>query len=359
MGRWSGDCFQCSSIEALNRELDGETVKSTWATFLCRRPFNLCRKLFFCRRPSLSFAVGIFFAGGPKPPAKAQAASNCDFPVAKVKDEVSGWAVLSSRSIRADGRNKDLADAVTLLARVVQPPHISELSIHLNHELCPIQIEDYADPDPDGPAYTENPIAYVEATDDRLIVLADRFRGRQYADHLLVYDAVDASLSVVPVLSRINCVPKSHILPVRRRNDSGYALAIMAEDDLYDPVTRSESRWEVLCLWPPPPSSKPLPPLNGSIAPWQVKEPRFPPEKPEIFCEHTTFSFQGQAFWADLGKGLLFCDCEDMLSGGYQVPFRYVPLPSECTSCGECGNIDLTWSRAMSCCDSDWSRRRR
>uniref|UniRef100_A0A0D9W7U7 DUF1618 domain-containing protein n=1 Tax=Leersia perrieri TaxID=77586 RepID=A0A0D9W7U7_9ORYZ len=42
------------------------------------------------------------------------------------------------------------------------------------------------------------------------------------------------------------------------------------------------------------------------------------------------FSFQGQAIWADLAIVILYCSCDDVLSGGYDVQFRYLALPLEC-----------------------------
>uniref|UniRef100_A0A0E0DPD3 DUF1618 domain-containing protein n=1 Tax=Oryza meridionalis TaxID=40149 RepID=A0A0E0DPD3_9ORYZ len=88
---------------------------------------------------------------------------------------------------------------------------------------------------------------------------------------------------------------------------------------------------DVLCLLPPPDSSKPLPLLTRrGIEPWRAKRPRFPSDKPDDFAADMVFSFDGHAFWADLVQGVLCCSCDDVLSGGYNVEFRYVVLPPEC-----------------------------
>uniref|UniRef100_A0A0D9VYF6 DUF1618 domain-containing protein n=1 Tax=Leersia perrieri TaxID=77586 RepID=A0A0D9VYF6_9ORYZ len=74
-----------------------------------------------------------------------------------------------------------------------------------------------------------------------------------------------------------------------------------------------------------------MPSLAPFDHPWQVKRPLFPSEKPKAFKAHEMFSFQGQAFWVDLGEGIVFCDCDELLSSGNDtVLFRYIELPLGC-----------------------------
>ncbi|XBH75124.1 hypothetical protein VPH35_101939 [Triticum aestivum] len=220
----------------------------------------------------------------------------------------SEWAVIRCATTRtADGHDehKDLVDGVTLLARVVQPPALSALAIRLRAGRYKFNEDE----------------AYVEAADDRIVVLTVTFGCRDrdsdtYDEprRFLVYDAADASLAAVPPLREMDCTPSlvTHPLPMRRRDDAGeYVLAIMAMHHLYDTKARREFRREVVCLWPPPPSSRLF---DGSVSPWGYKQPLFPPEKPEYLRVHTAFSF--------LGQGILSCDYDDLLSGGHEVPFR-------------------------------------
>uniref|UniRef100_A0A0E0P0N6 DUF1618 domain-containing protein n=1 Tax=Oryza rufipogon TaxID=4529 RepID=A0A0E0P0N6_ORYRU len=87
---------------------------------------------------------------------------------------------------------------------------------------------------------------------------------------------------------------------------------------------------QVLCLLP---SSAPFDRRR-----WGTRRPIFPSEKPKSFTAHQTFSFQGSAYWVDLGQGILFCSCHDLMSGTNNInnnddddlQFGYIQLPDGC-----------------------------
>ncbi|KAE8795557.1 hypothetical protein D1007_29444 [Hordeum vulgare] len=251
------------------------------------------------------------------------------------------WALKCSSAYAVDKSDEDLAKSIVLLARVV-PPTLSALGIYFKPK--------------DAVPFRPDPIAFIEAMDDDgVIVLAEQFQDGEESNRLIVYDSIRRSLVVVPRLSSWYCTPRLTAQPfVVRSRDGCYALAVMVSCHIYDRKLQQETGMDALCLWPPPPRSKPHP--QGSIRPWQLKQPVFPLDKPDHLWAHVTFSFQGKAFWIDLGEGVLFCEADDVLFGDYEVQFHYVPLPTECLFAQNClnkGRTDLKWSRAISYCEAD------
>lgn len=133
---------------------------------------------------------------------------------------------------------------------------------------------------------------------------------------------------------------------------SSYSLAIVAKDRRFDMEAGGDVYRDVLCLCPPRPSSSSS--SRGGITPWQFKDAIFPSQMPGSFHGDKVFSFGGHAFWADLAKGVLFCRCDDALSGRNDdaVQFRYIPLPVEChLKISFAMRGDLQLCRTMSCVD--------
>ncbi|KAI4986804.1 hypothetical protein ZWY2020_019434 [Hordeum vulgare] len=202
----------------------------------------------------------------------------------------------------------NVVDAVTLLALIVEPLAVSALAICLRSEQYVFD------------AFKNQPVANVVAADDRIVVLDAKFRCRHSNDdphRFLVYDAFDASLAMVPpVCENGSARPSSR--PILFPCAAATTLAV--------------TRW---------------PSWRCTTCTSRRHGPLFPPEKPKNLSAHTAFTFQGRAYWADLGQGLLSCDSDDLLYGRHEVPFSFVPLPPECRVCQLCSNIDHKGSRAM------------
>ncbi|EAZ28428.1 hypothetical protein OsJ_12411 [Oryza sativa Japonica Group] len=142
-----------------------------------------------------------------------------------------------------------------------------------------------------------------------------------------------ASLKMLPTLP-MRFLPSVTYCPhpVRQQPDAdggGYLLAIFAMD--MDADAEADGYLpQVLCLLP---SSAPFDRRR-----WGTRRPIFPSEKPKSFTAHQTFSFQGSAYWVDLGQGILFCSCHDLMSGTNNInnnddddlQFGYIQLPDGC-----------------------------
>uniref|UniRef100_A0A0D9ZWW6 DUF1618 domain-containing protein n=1 Tax=Oryza glumipatula TaxID=40148 RepID=A0A0D9ZWW6_9ORYZ len=235
-----------------------------------------------------------------------------------------------------------MARGMTLHARLAEPPGVSSLHVRLNADelrrcrSCssrPPHLKsgeseggngEIIDDSGGGESKGFSPNAIVETADKKLIVLSSSVPHCPDICFYVVYEAAETSLSMIPHLPS-NCRPTftQRPLPVRRRggdgDGGGYTLALMASASVFD-EQGGRSRKDVLCMWPPPDSSKPLPLLTRrGIEPWRAKRPRFPSDKPDDFAADTVFS------------------CDDVLSGGYDVEFRYLALPPEC-------RLDANWA---------------
>lgn len=259
-----------------------------------------------------------------------------------VKEE-SEWAIMECRDRKTYLRNDHVGDEVvyglSLLVQIAEPPDLSKLSIRLSEP--PVQVaarpEEILDDGSsvlqllDLPKRALNLHTSVQSVADDLIVFTSCLRNRTH--RYLVYDAIGKSLSMIPCLPN-RCDPSATFQPLPLRAGAGgdYTIALLGRDMRSDRETTRRFFQDVLCLCPPPPSSRPPPPSSFSAftTPWQFKNPLFPPETPNRFKAHMVFSSGGQAFWANLAQGVLYCSCHDVLTGGYDVPFRYIPLPPEC-----------------------------
>lgn len=210
-----------------------------------------------------------------------------------------------------------MARGMTLHARLAEPPGVSSLHVRLNADelrrcrSCssrPPHLKsgeseggngEIIDDSGGGESKGFSPNAIVETADKKLIVLSSSVPHCPDICFYVVYEAAETSLSMIPHLPS-NCRPTftQRPLPVRRRggdgDGGGYTLALMASASVFD-EQGGRSRKDVLCMWPPPDSSKPLPLLTRrGIEPWRAKRPRLPSDKPDDFAADTVFSFDGQ-----------------------------------------------------------------
>uniref|UniRef100_A0A0E0D8A2 DUF1618 domain-containing protein n=1 Tax=Oryza meridionalis TaxID=40149 RepID=A0A0E0D8A2_9ORYZ len=263
-------------------------------------------------------------------------------------EEESERAIMECRDRKTYLRDDHVGDEVvyglSLLARLAEPPGLSKLSRTLPRarRRRPEAIPGYGGSVLDGlpvRALDFDLRTSIESVADDLIVFTSRLRNRTH--RYLVYDAVAKSLSMIPCLPR-RCDPSATFRPLPVR--AGGTIALLGRDMRSD-SDRQHKRFfqDVLCLCPPPPSTRPPPPSSFSAVstPWQFMNPLFPPETPSRFKADMVFSSGGQAFWANLAEGVLYCSCHNVLDGGYDVPFRYVPLPPEMNR--------LRLSRTMNC----------
>ncbi|XP_006651383.1 uncharacterized protein LOC102701624 [Oryza brachyantha] len=269
----------------------------------------------------------------------------------------SDWAIMECTDWKAYGcdgscnrndvENASRMKGLVLLARLAEPPNLSEISVRLAPAVPKAKQPTSFPPGtallpifdlPEGP---ENLPTHVEAAGDGLIVLNSRFAdGSRY---YLVYDAISKSLSMVaglPDPCRTYCSMRP--LPVRgsagyslrsRVGTYTYTLALVAKDWEFNMETGEYDYRNVLCLWSPRPFSIPSPcTIRSSYydTPWQFKNALFPSEMPGSFHADKVFSSGGMCFWADLAQGPLFCRCEDVLSDGNDVQFFHIQLPPEC-----------------------------
>ncbi|EAY90029.1 hypothetical protein OsI_11599 [Oryza sativa Indica Group] len=291
-------------------------------------------------------------------------------------EEESEWAAMECADWKSYGchpgdkrypRNAARVKGMLLLARLAEPPGLSELSIRLSAAAAVPRPPPASFPPgaavppipnlPDASPYDDPPLTYVEAAGDGLIALTSCFRDG--CSCYLVYDVVGKSLSMIPGLPE-SCLTYCSMrpLPLRTAAAGGYALrssyslAIVAKDRRFDMEAGGDVYRDVLCLCPPRPSSSSS--SRGGITPWQFKDAIFPSQMPGSFHGDKVFSFGGHAFWADLAKGVLFCRCDDALSGRNDdaVQFRYIPLPVEChLKISFAMRGDLQLCRTMSCVD--------
>uniref|UniRef100_A0A0D9W0E7 DUF1618 domain-containing protein n=1 Tax=Leersia perrieri TaxID=77586 RepID=A0A0D9W0E7_9ORYZ len=190
--------------------------------------------------------------------------------------------------------------------------------------------------------------------DDLIVFTADLSDG---SECYLVYDAIDKPLTMIPYLPN-SCTPFATIQPLPVRGGGGYSLALLGRDERIDRQLRKRYKQHAVCLCPPPPSSIPPPDYSCSYnsTPWGFKKALFPPDDmPDFFDAHAVFTSKSGSIWADLLKGALVCTTDDIISGGSDVPFRYIPLPPECqfgvgVKKWHLIKSQLKLCRTMSCC---------
>ncbi|CAL4944700.1 unnamed protein product [Urochloa decumbens] len=188
--------------------------------------------------------------------------------------------------------------------------------------------------------------AFVDAAGEHLLLLTVVFRLHDFVrrTYYLIYNAADTSLSMVP------CAPDEHPiaglsttltpLPVRCDDGGGYGLAVLATRQVPPAEEDGEEGFatleDVLCVWTPAVDEQP-------------------------FRAEVMFAFDGKAFFADLSRGLLYCDLPAAGTDNSVVDFRLVPLP-ESIPADETKPVERTMCRVAGavrfvCIDS--TRRRR
>ncbi|KAL6636977.1 hypothetical protein ACP70R_024549 [Stipagrostis hirtigluma subsp. patula] len=229
------------------------------------------------------------------------------------------WSAIRCASKKAYGcgeHGQQLVEGLTLLARVGSPDPVASLRIRVEDQALKIIRAEFNAGDEPLVSIAVGGIfakAAIWQAGDSFIVLSMEFQFGVYGERVyyLVYDAVARSLAMIPPLPK-HRVSYRAMTPVPvRGGGNDYQLVHLAslmrrEQEvpgipLYD---------DTLCVWTPaaPPPAEPAWP---HIAPWRRKERRFPAghvRDPDMLFEHVSFSFKGQAFWADLSQGVVGCD---------------------------------------------------
>lgn len=137
--------------------------------------------------------------------------------------------------------------------------------------------------------------------------------------YYLVYDSAAASLFLLPRR------PNSCLC-----NVTNAPLKIAEEDDKYSLVLMAERHGEpVIGLWSPPDGCRRRD-GHGKGA-WVVKHCLPPYAAWAVpFEAHVAFSCNGNAVWGDLGQGILYCRCTDLIDCPGPVRFNHIMLPEEC-----------------------------
>ncbi|PUZ48077.1 hypothetical protein GQ55_7G216300 [Panicum hallii var. hallii] len=218
-----------------------------------------------------------------------------------------------------------MAIGLTLYARLLTPPELTTaLYIGVNDDALRgmkaefglgsgdplIQIDEFR-----GFAAS----AYVLATDERFIFFSLVFglRERGERNYYLVYDAVAASLSMIPYLPP-ECSVAYTVAPLQMIRGGVCELAILACRPVALTQDQMERRKEdVVCVWP------------QAAAAWKVLGRNFPEQSIwNLFNADVMFSYGRKAFWVDLEQGLVHCDWPP--ADGAAVDFGFIGLPPGC-----------------------------
>ncbi|KAL6637692.1 hypothetical protein ACP70R_025264 [Stipagrostis hirtigluma subsp. patula] len=170
----------------------------------------------------------------------------------------------------------------------------------------------------------------LTVTDRRLMVIVVRFSLQSCHElfYYLLYDSRAASLSMIPCLPDERCEASHTCMPIVVENGGGgdYELLLLARDLRGE--WRRPDHQDVLCACTPDArAASPTSAAGGGIGPWEITRRRFPAEAAGFSFPEVMFSYQGQAFWADLQLGLLHCDLRGPRGGGAVVDFGFIGLP--------------------------------
>ncbi|KAF8765447.1 hypothetical protein HU200_008592 [Digitaria exilis] len=196
-----------------------------------------------------------------------------------------------------------------------------ESELNLIHRLKDTRVcHHFICPRKDTPCYQTIATGIVQIADYQgLIVIFLLFRrdfGAELA-YYLVYDLCTASLCLIqqaPDVVEAVC----SIKPVAKRNASNdFELFVMA-------CQLSSVPRHFLCACTPETRANAA---SDGTGPWQVmKQPFQLEEIDESFSAHLVFSFKSMGIWADLSRGLMYCD----LDSSDDVDFGFIQLPQEC-----------------------------
>ncbi|TVU44626.1 hypothetical protein EJB05_04072, partial [Eragrostis curvula] len=205
---------------------------------------------------------------------------------------------------------QSLLEGITLSASLADYPDLtSALSITLSAEA--IQSVKAEVGSPHGKLEMKGAILTVTR---HLLVLLVGFHGLHNGelDYFLVYDSADASLYMVPYLPD-HLTARYTVKPVAVDTGAdGHELVLMAREIWRGPAG--------VCLCTPATRANPRP---DSFRTWTMKAQRLP-NLPRCFSADETFSLGGMAFWADVSRGVLYCDLLDEVS---VVEFQFIRLP--------------------------------
>jgi hypothetical protein len=173
-----------------------------------------------------------------------------------------------------------------------------------------------------------SPLTGVHAVDKNIIVLESTFFDDISQHVYLLYDAIKGSLHMIPFPQHPSWTYTSltaRVLVVRPRHggDESVDYTLLLAGELND---GGRSR-DALLLWRPTSSS--------SSPPWSEVKASFPDKYREnLYRTDMAFSFDGQAYWADLLRGVTYC-CYDALFDHHKdntVEFGFIPLPVRCSA---------------------------
>ncbi|KAM0884666.1 hypothetical protein ACQ4PT_030838 [Festuca glaucescens] len=179
-----------------------------------------------------------------------------------------------------------------------------------------------------------------------------RHDSAAFRSYYLVYDSAAAALFLLPRRPD-DCQPMCTTFPLKVGEDK-YSLVLMAERSIPGGCTQP-----VLLTWSPPPAASPDSRWNCKLdttCPWILK-PRAR-ENADRFSASVVFLWKGSAVWGDLGQGILYCDCGDLIHGPGPADFKCNMLPSECRDSDDTDYADQAPKhvyRSMGCVgDSIW-----
>jgi hypothetical protein len=144
--------------------------------------------------------------------------------------------------------------------------------------------------------------------------------------YYLVYDSANASLFMLPLQApQSRFVGTGCPLPLRRQ-DGGCTLALLA--NTWSPATDGyDSPTLCLCSLSAPGDISHKDDDDDMDHQWVVKGRRHLND--HRFNVHMAFSCNGNAIWADLTQGIIYCSYIDLLKGGDRVNFRHIRLPKK------------------------------
>ncbi|CAN6322327.1 unnamed protein product [Urochloa humidicola] len=248
-------------------------------------------------------------------------------------DPGQGWAPIEFASKKAYGcgeHGQEAVEGIALHVRLGDAPLVtSSLAIRISDAALRI-FDSELGPDQLDALYKARvrpgeieAVGGILVAEPDLIAVELGFRRecsrKRNLTYFLVYDNVDESLSM------INNLPDRYqgigpLLPVPNRTiDGGGAcqLLLMARRAPGLPAKQGKLCVFSAARW-----------AENPARPWQIKRRRFPPgDIQEAFMATMAFSFQGKGFWADLARGLVYCDLGCDYSA---VDFGLIGLPPGC-----------------------------
>uniref|UniRef100_A0A0A8YYQ9 DUF1618 domain-containing protein n=1 Tax=Arundo donax TaxID=35708 RepID=A0A0A8YYQ9_ARUDO len=148
-----------------------------------------------------------------------------------------------------------------------------------------------------------------------VVLVIFRFQDLGNRPYYLVYDSIDASLSMIPQIPRgLEATFTVTPVPQRTVDGLGHELVLMARKFWPQPDR------DRLCLCTP--AARENAASDGTI-PWQIKVHRFP-QFSQVFSADVIFSHEGKVFWVDLMQGLAY---SNLRAGGSVVDSCFIKLP--------------------------------